>query len=796
MNRWIAWIRYGLPMLLALGGFLGVRGAQEQPDRPDAPAPPPAGVVVQDFVDQYCLDCHSTEARKAGLALDTLSLDDVSQHAEVWENVVRKLVARHMPPARRARPDERTYNQVVTVLAGLLDDAAARHPDPGRTDTFRRLNRTEYQNAIRDLLALDVDTAALLPNDESSQGFDNITVGDLSPTLLDRYITAAQRISRLAVGTPGRSPGGDTFRFRADLTQEEHVEGLPFGTRGGALIAYQFPQDGEYEIQAWLTRDRNEQVEGLKEPHELEFLLDRQRQAIFTLTPPANGEENQTVDEKLKTRIRVTAGPHQVGVTFLKNPSSLLETKRQPYQAHFNMHRHPRITPALYQVSITGPYAATSPGDTPSRRRVFVSEPPVPGQGEEEACARRILSTLIRRAYRRPATDADLQTPLAFYRNTRAEAGFDAGIEAALSAILVNPQFLFRVERDPPGVASGTVYRLSDLELASRLAFFVWSSIPDDELLDLAARGVLSRPGVLEAQARRLLADPRAHSLVSNFASQWLHLRNLDSITPDLRLFPDFDDNLRQAFRAETSLMFESVLREDRSVLDLLKADHTFLNERLARHYGIPHVYGSHFRRVPLEPDSVRGGLLRQGSILTVTSYATRTSPVIRGKWVLENILGTPPPPPPGNVPALKDNTVSSTLSVRERLAEHRASAACASCHNLMDPVGLALENFDAVGRWRTVEEGKPIDATGGLPDGSTFAGVAGLEQALLDRPELFVGTLAEKLLTFALGRGVEHHDAPAIRKIVRDARSNDYRLSSLVVGVATSTPFQMRRTE
>jgi hypothetical protein len=427
---------------------------------------------------------------------------------------------------------------------------------------------------------------------------------------------------------------------------------------------------------------------------------------------------------------------------------------------------------------------------------VFVCEPAVPGEGEEEGCARRILSTLIRRAYRRPVTDADLQTPLAFYRKARAEGGFDAGIEAALSAILVNPQFLFRVERDPPGAASGTVYRLSDLELASRLSFFIWSSIPDDELLDLAARGALSQPGVLEAQTRRLLADPRAHSLVSNFASQWLHLRNLDSMTPDLRLFPDFDDNLRQAFRAETELMLESVLREDRSVLDLLQSDHTFLNERLAKHYGIPHVYGSHFRRVPLGADSVRGGLLRQGSVLTVTSYATRTSPVIRGKWVLENILGTPPPPPPGNVPALKDNTVSSTLSVRERLAEHRANAACASCHNLMDPIGFALENFDAVGRWRTVEEGKPIDATGGLPDGSTFTGVAGLEQALRDRPELFVGTLAEKLLTFALGRGVEHYDAPAIRKIVRDARANDYRLSSLVVGVATSTPFQMRKAE
>ncbi|WP_406697087.1 DUF1592 domain-containing protein [Singulisphaera sp. Ch08] len=790
MNRRAQWVCRCTLLLLTARGFMTVSQAQPQASRRTSPDQ----VVVSRFIDRYCVDCHNSEAKAADLDLDAINSDDLNQHPQVWEQVVRKLAARQMPPAKKRRPSEGTYDSVIDSLVRSLDDAAAEHPNPGRTDTFRRLNRTEYQNAIRDLLAVEVDATALLPPDESSHGFDNVTVGDLSPTLFDRYITASQKISRLAVGSPRRSPGGDTIRIRADLTQEEHVDGLPLGTRGGALIPYQFPRSGEYEIQLRLARDRNEQVEGLREPHELEVLLDRERVGLLTVTPPSGGKDHQAVDEKLKVRIPVTAGPHKLGVTFLKRPSSLLETKRQPYQAHFNMHRHPRMSPALYQVSITGPYAATEVGDTPSRRRLFVCRPTKPG--EEEDCARVILSTLMRRAYRRPVTDADLEKPLAFYRNARAEGDFDSGIEMALSAVLVNPHFLFRIEPDPPGVAANSAYRISDLELASRLSFFLWSSIPDDELLDLAMRGDLNKPDVLERQVRRMLLDSRSRTLVSNFAGQWLHLRNLESMTPDLRLFPDFDDNLRQAFRQETELNFERVLREDRSVLDLLKSDSTFLNERLAKHYGIPHVYGSRFRRVTLGEDSVRGGLLRQGSILTVTSYATRTSPVIRGKWILENLLGTPIPPPPANVPALKDNTVSSTLSVRERLAEHRANIACASCHNLMDPVGFALENYDAVGRWRTVEEGKPTDSTGGLPDGSQFAGVTGLEQALLNRPELFVGTMAEKLLTYALGRGVESFDGPAIRKVVRETRAADDRFSSLIVGIATSTPFQMRKSE
>ena len=743
-------------------------------------------------VNQYCVTCHDSDVKKGGLDLDSASREDLAPHADIWERVVRKLRARQMPPLGKDRPADKVYDDLVAKLSSLLDRAAAKNPNPGRTETFRRLNRTEYQNAIRDLLALDIEAAALLPKDDASHGFDNVIVGNLSPTLLNRYISAAQKISQLAVGAPRRKPGGETFRIPPDVTQEEHVEGLPLGTRGGTLLSYTFPRDGEYEIQIRLARDRNEHVEGLREPHELEVLLDRERVKLFTVTPP-KGTDFEKVDAHLKLRVPVTAGPHQVGVTFLKNPSSLLETRRQPYLARYNMHRHPRLGPAIYQISINGPYDSKGPGETPSRRRIFGSAPP--SAQIEAPSAENILLTLMRRAYRRPVNAADLQKPMEFYRKAKEEEGFEAGIEAALSAVLVNPEFLFRIERDPAGATPNTAYRIDDLALASRLSFFIWSSIPDDDLLVMAERGQLHKPKVLEKQVRRMLADSRASNLVRNFGEQWLHLRNLESSTPDLRLFPEFDDNLRQAFRRETELHFETVLREDRSVLDLLKADYTFLNERLAKHYGIPSVYGSQFRRVALDRNSERGGLLRQGSVLTVTSYATRTSPVIRGKWVLENIVGAPPPPPLPDVPALKDNTVSANLSVRERLAEHRANAACASCHNLMDPIGFSLENFDAVGRWRTLEEGKPVDASGGLPDGSKFTGVSGLEKGLLSRPEVFVSTLTEKLLTFALGRGVEHYDAPAIRKIVRDAQADDYRFSSIIVGITKCTPFIMRKT-
>jgi hypothetical protein len=779
--------------------------------------PAPDVAEFRQFIETHCVSCHDKATRKAGLALDELLAADVERNSEAWEHVVRKLTARTMPPRQKQRPAEREYDAALAWLESSLDTAAARSPNPGRTETFRRLNRTEYQNTIRDLLALEIDAAALLPADESSHGFDNVTVADLSPTLLNRYITAAQKISRLALGTAGRSPGGDTFRIRPDVTQDSHVAGLPLGTRGGTLIPYYFPQAGEYEIQIHLMRDRNDELEGLKEAHELEVLLDRQRVERFTVKPPPKGQSDQTVDANLKARVKVTAGTHQVGVTFLQKSGSLLETPRQPLQVHFNYYRHPRLGPAVYEVSIIGPLELHGPadsggqgessrpaeksgpleaggsGDSPSREKIFTSRPA--GPDDEETCAQRIIADLARQAYRRRVAAEDLKSLLEFYRQGRATGGFDAGIEMALSALLVKPQFLFRIERDPPGIAPGTAYRIDGVELASRLSYFLWSSMPDSELLDRAVRGELAKPEVLEQQVRRMLADERSRSLVTNFAGQWLYLRNLEAVNPDMRLFEDFDDNLRQAFRQETELFFESVLREDRSVLDLIKADYTFLNERLARHYGIPHVSGSRFRRVRVDDASHRGGLLRQGSILTVTSYATRTSPVIRGHWVLQNLVGNPPPPPPPNVPALEENTVNNLLPVRERLQQHRANPACANCHQQMDPVGFALENYDAIGRWRETDAGQPVDASGGLDGPAEFVGVSGLERALLDRPDLFVRTLTEKLLTFGLGRGVEYYDAPAVRQIVRDARSDNYRFSRLILGIVNSTPFLMRKS-
>ena len=794
MGGWVKSTCFWMPALVVAGGLVGFPGAPPAPRSGSAQAAQPDGAAVQKFVARHCLRCHNSDDKRGGLALDAIRPEDIGKHAAIWEKVVRKVVARQMPPAGTKRPDEKTYDAFVAALETALDRAAAARPNPGRTVTLRRLNRTEYQNVLRDLLAVDVDAAALLPQDEANHGFDSAPLGDLSPTLLERYLTAAQKISRLAVGRVPTSPNSETFRPRPDLTQEAHVEGLPLGTRGGLVIPYTFPQDGAYDIQVWLTRDRNEKIEGLREPHELEVLLDRQRLASFTVQPPARKQSDEQVDKNLKARIKVAAGPHDLGVTFVQNPASLQETKRQPYQAHYNLHRHPRKTPAVYQVSITGPYNATGHGDTPSRRRLFLCRPT--GPGDEEDCARKILSTLLRRAYRKPVTAANLEKVMKFYRQARQAGDFDAGIEMAVSAVLVNPQFLFRIERDPPGLKAKTAYRVGDLDLASRLSFFLWGTLPDDELLDLAERNELGKPKVFEKQVRRLLADGRARNLATNFASQWLHLRNLESITPDLRLFPDFDDNLRHAFRRETELLVESVRREDRSVLDLLTADYTFLNERLAKHYGIPHVYGDRFRRVALGPGRQRGGLLRHGSILTVTSYATRTSPVIRGKWILENFIGTPPPPPPADVPALRENTVRASLPIRERLAMHRANAACASCHRLIDPVGFSLEQFDAVGRWRDRDEGQPVDAAGGLPDGSQFDGVAGLEKALRQRPEWFARTLTEKLFTFALGRAPEDFDAPAIRQIVRAARADNYRFSALIVGLTTSTPFQMRMSQ
>jgi len=778
--------------IAALGMVTACAATSQQPTSGPAStsdAPPRA------LIDKYCIGCHNERLKVGGLALNNIASQSIGQNTAVWEKVVRKLRARYMPPVGLPRPDESTYNSAVSSLESSLDRIAAAKPDPGRTDTFRRLNRTEYHNAIRDLLALDIDVSSLLPSDDSSHGFDNVTVGELSPTLLERYLSAAQKISRLAIGGAVRAPGGDTIELPADLTQEQHFDELPFGTRGGTAVHYTFPLDAEYEIQLRLTRDRNEHVEGLREAHQIELTIDGERIQVFTAKPPPASSDQSIVDKDFHIRVPVKAGSHELAATFIKKPSVLLETDRQPYLAHFNADRHPRIQPALYSISVTGPFNASGPGDTTSRQRIFVCHPQK--ESEQDACAKRILSTLARRAWRGPVKDSELQVPLRFYREARAQAGFEDGIEKALRAVLMSPRFLFRIEQDPAGIAPRTAYALSDLDLASRLSFFLWSSIPDDDLLDAATRGTLKQPAVLKKEVRRMLADPRSEALVNNFAEQWLYLRNLASASPDTRLFPDFDDNLRQAFRRETEMFFESIMREDRNVLDLLRANYTFVNERLAKHYGIPNMYGSRFRRVTFDEGSVRGGLLGQGSVLTVSSYATRTSPVIRGKWVLTNILGSPPPPPPPNVPPLKEAADSGkVLTMRERMAQHRANPACAGCHKLMDPIGFSLENYDAVGRWRTTEGGVPVDAAGSLPDGSTFTGAAGLRQALLRNPELFVTTTAEKLLTYALGRGVEEDDAPAVRGIVRAARADDYRFSSLVLGIVNSTPFQMRRSQ
>ncbi|XZE51880.1 DUF1592 domain-containing protein [Planctomycetaceae bacterium SH139] len=807
----------GLLSLLACNQLATAQPLAPQPLPPNPQTPNPQASsanlqpAVRTLLQNHCVDCHSGAAPLGGIDLAELEGEDSitpktnGSKIESWERVVRKLRAGEMPPADAEPPPATLLSAALDSLETRLDELAERAPRPGRTATFRRLTRLEYQYAIRDLLALDIDTTTLLPADEISHGFDNITVGGLSPTLVNRYISAADTISQLAVGRSTTASSDKTYRIPPDVTQEQHVVGLPLGTRGGTVFSHTFPRDGEYEIRVRLARDRNEHVEGLFEPHALEILLDLARVKVLTVKPPSGGAPSAdgygtvthaNVDRHLIARVPVTAGRHQVGVTFLKQATSLLETKRQPLNVHYNMYRHPRVSPAVYQVSITGPHGQSTIADTPSRQRIFTSRAATGEEEEEEAAAQKIIRQLLRRATRRSVDESDLAGPLELYRQGRQAGDFELGIELALSSILVHPRFLFRIESAPRGIASGTSYQINDWELASRLSFFLWSSIPDEELLSLAELGTLHRTEVLEQQTRRMLADPRAAALVTNFAAQWLYLRNLAAFTPDARLYPDFDDNLRQAFRRETELCFSDVMHADHSVLRLLKSNYTFLNERLAKHYGIPHVYGSHFRRVELAPDSERGGLLRQGSILSVTSYATRTSPVLRGTWILENLLGTPPPPPPPDIPALSDNTVSASLSGRERLAQHRADPACASCHDRIDPIGFALENFDAVGRWRVLENGYPIDAAGGLPDGSRFDGVDGLESGLLDRPQQFVGTMAEKMLTYALGRGVEYHDAAAIRKIVRDAEADDYRFSSLVLGIVKSIPFQQRTAE
>ncbi|HTR38781.1 MAG TPA: DUF1592 domain-containing protein [Bryobacteraceae bacterium] len=741
--------------------------------------------------NKYCVVCHNAKLKTGGFVLDVAGLDHVGANAELWERVVKKLRAEVMPPAGMPRPDQATYNATAAWLETQLDKAAGAHPDPGKLPLLHRLSRTEYENAIRDLLAVDalpreMDYSLLLPPDNASSGFDNIA--DLlfvSPTALESYLDAARKISRLAVGDPNTPIMVNTFRLSGEHTQDIHEQGLPYGTRGGLAVRMDVPLDGEYAFKIEFTGPA-------REPDQLEITVDGARAELIPLgeKPPLGGGGRFRPLKPLEVRVPLQAGPRQIGVTFVQHDEARDEETVRPRM------RGRGTELALAMVTISGPYNAKAPRDTTSRARIFVCHPA--SAADELLCARRILSTLERHAYRRPVTSADLQDLLPFYTAGLAQRGFEYGIQMALERLLVSPQFLFRIERDPPNLPPGTPYRVSDLELASRLAFFLWSSLPDDELLDVAARGKLKDTAVLEREVRRMLADPRAESLVTNFAEQWLYLRDVDAKRPDDLLFPDFDETLRQAFRRETDLFLDSVLLHgNHSVVDLMTANYTFVNERLAKHYGIPNIEGTYFRRVTFPPGSPRGGLLGQGSILTLTSYATRTSPVLRGKWILENILSTPPPPPPPNVPPLKtEKEGGKPLTMRAAMTAHRANPVCASCHARMDPIGFAMDNFDAIGQWRDREAGEPIDGSGVLPDGTKFNGVAELRKALLRHPEQFVTTVAEKLLMYAIGRNVQYYDQPAVRKIVQQARAGNYTFASLVLGVAESEPFQMRKTQ
>jgi hypothetical protein len=740
-------------------------------------------------VQRYCTPCHNDRLKTAGLSLAHL---DLAQHSATAEKVLRRLRARQMPPAGLPRPDEATYRRLVGEFESAMDLAAAKSPDPGSVPGVRRLTRFEYQNAVRDLLRVQIDAATLLPPDETSGGFDNITTASLSPTLLERYLTAARKVSRLAIGITPSGVNGDTFTLPPDRTQEKHFDRLPLGTRGGMAVSYNFPVDGEYEIILRLARDRNEHVEGFyggsSTEHDLVLLLNGKTVKTFTARRPKAGEDFSVVDRDFRVRIPVTGGMQSLQAAFPDRSRDLQETERQPYSAFFNMDRHPRPRPALYSLTINGPYAPSGAGKTTSRIAILAPCAQTPGVSED-ACAAKIVATLARRAFRRPLDAREVENLLRFYRNTRQDGGtFDEGVEMSLRAILVSPAFLLRIERSKEA-------HLSPLELASRLSFFLWSSIPDEELLAAAESGALRAPKELERQVRRMWQDQRSEALVKHFAGQWLQLQNLASSNPDMRLFTDFDDNLRIAFREETERFVDAVWRADRPLTELIRANYTFLNERLAKHYGVPNVYGSHYRRVEF-PDAsrTRGGLLRQGSFLTVTSYATRTSPVIRGKWVLDNILGIPPPPPPPDVPALKERAqTGKVLTVRERLTEHRANAVCAGCHQLMDPIGFAFESYDAIGRRRRHDDFLPIDSTGKMFDGTAFNGVDEIEKAILARPEVFATTFTEKLLTYALARPVDHQDAPAIRRIVREAGNGGF--SSYIVGIAKSLPFTSRRS-
>jgi hypothetical protein len=773
-------------------GLLSHRPASAQglPQGGPTPRPAPASAYTA-VLQKYCATCHNRRLATAQLALDAVDVARPAERVDVWEKVIRKLRTGSMPPPGAPRPDQAVYDSLASWLETEIDRVAERTPNPGRTEAFHRLNRTEYQNAILDLLDLDIDVTALLPTDDSSYGFDNIAgVLRVSSTLLDRYLGAARTIARVAVGSRDMALAADTFTVRSDLAQGGRVDGLPLGTRGGTSFRYTFPLDAEYEFKIDVAPNTP------PDPHQFELSIDGESATMTTLTRPTMqnvdrfGAAAVAKNPGLTFRVPVKAGPHDVAATFFMKPTAILGGLFEPFRGPRGRRDHAGM-PIVGSITITGPFNPIGAADTPSRRRLFVCHPS--SAQDERVCAARILSTLTRRAYRRPSTDADLQVLWPFYDEGKAAGGFSAGVEAALRRILVSPSFLFRVERAPAGIERA--YNVSDTELASRLSFFLWSSIPDDELLAVAEKGRLKEPAVLEAQVRRMLADPRSRALASNFAGQWLQLRSLPSVVPDLQAFPNFSGSLRQDFQKETELFFESLLRENRSVLELLSANYTFVNERLAKHYGIPHVYGSRFRRVTVT-DENRYGVLGHGSVLTITSHPDKTSVVGRGKWILEHLLGSPPPPPPPNVSAALPETKpgGEVLTMRERLLKHRASPVCANCHARMDPLGFALENFDATGQWRTREGYQPIDASASLPDGTKFEGPIGLRRWLMKHPEQIVTTVTEKLLTYALGRGVEAYDAPAVRAIVRRAARGNYDLASLVVGVVESVPFRMRQ--
>jgi hypothetical protein len=749
----------------------------------------------------YCDTCHFGPKARAGLNLEGLDLANLDEQGAIWEKLLRKLRSREMPPAGAPRPDAATYEALVKGIEAERDRVAQVRPNPGHP-TLHRLNRNEYANAIRDLLKVEVDVAEMLPADDTGYGFDNIgDVLQVSPLLMERYLSAAGKISRLAVGDPKLPVSYQTYPVSHGLNQVDRMsEDMPFGSRGGTAVRHRFPVDGEYEISVNLQRGKADEFLGMDKERKLDLRLDEKRLGLFTIAPAASkgaqgggygafGTGNDP-DANLKVRLPVKAGTGTLVATFLKDTVVSEDILPKRYRDGNDKD----FFEGVGSISVVGPFDVQGPGATESRDKIFLCHPAAPA--EEAACAEKIIGNLAHRAFRRPIAADDLPSLLALYRQGAEGGGFESGVRLALQMILVSPEFIFRMEFDPPNATPGSVHRVSDVELATRLSFFLWSSIPDDELLAVAERGGLSDPSVMEGQVRRMLADPRSQSLVKNFVGQWLFLRNIPRVQPDSAAFPNFDDNLRQALERETELLVESTLREDRSVADLLKTDYTFVNQRLAEHYGMDGIYGNEFRRVAVT-DPNRQGLLGQASIMTVTSYPNRTAPTIRGKWVLEQLLGTPPPPPPPNVPALKDDGNVKTLTMRQRMEEHRASPQCSVCHRLMDPLGFALENFDGIGRWRNSfgDEGTgAIDSSGVLPDGTEFNGPVGLREILVTKRDQFVETFTERLLTYGLGRGVEQYDAPIIRRIVREASANDQRWSSIILGIVNSSPFQMRR--